>query len=134
MEIECPYCGTAHLLDLGGHRPAVLIMLHCLMCGGRLSLPDQPEQPTGGYPMDGSASYHVDGGYVPTGSGPVFLEAIRPSDRYQWAPTGAVYDERLGTWAPATGSHQPSPTLRSIIRKSVGLNNWQDMNTILDED
>jgi len=159
MEIECPYCGTAHLLDLGGHKPAILTMLHCLMCGGRLSLPEQP-QPAPGYTTGRSASayhdhYHLDGGVEP-----VTLEAIRPKDRDQYAPFGSVYDERLGTWVPyTTGTmkpwvdehgnilHEPppwhginqilqeskteigeriTPTLRDIIRRSVGLSTDND--------
>ena len=138
MEIECPYCGTAHLLDLGGHKPAVLTMLHCLMCGGRLSFPEQP-QPAPGYTTGRSASayhdhYHVDGGVEP-----VTLEAIRPKDRDQYAPAGSVYDERLGSWVPhmaetpwhginqilqeskAEIGEKITPTLRDIIRRSVGL-------------
>lgn len=116
MEIECPYCGTAHLLDLGNNRSAVLIKLHCLMCGGRLQLPPlrpfmrQAQQP-----------------YYPPHSGgvdPITLHAIRSRDAGHWVPTGSVYDNRLGTWVPPTGSPsdwETPKTLRAIIRKSIGL-------------
>jgi len=141
MEIECPYCGTAHLLDLGGNRPAVLIKMHCLMCGGRLRLPLQApsgqQQPY--YPPD-------DGGYPGypgiSGSLPITLHAIRPRDADRWHVTGSLYDERLGTWVPNTGSagrEMPS-TLRAIVRRSIGLSEgvqeagWHGVNRIAEED
>jgi len=127
MEIECPYCGTAHLLDLGGNRPAVLIKLHCLMCGGRLELPRQRPGRRQKPPRPIDNSYPGISGALP-----ITLHGIRRLDAEHWSPTGAVYDKRLGTWTPYTGSpigREIPSTIRSIIRRSVGLSdsiqNWR---------